>query len=192
VLLFVGSIIQENFMIRTTFFTSASLARSTIAAILIVCFGLASGVQADSHENDLPRVEYRQTVMSIIGGNMGAMGDIMKNRLVLPGHVAVHAGQIAVMTQLIAPAFKKNIATDATDAKPEIWQDWAKFEAAIVDLEEAARNLAAVSRGSDPAAVKPAMKALGKGCGGCHESFRRPKEESFRRKPQEHEHDEHE
>jgi len=26
------------------------------------------------------------------------------------------------------------------------------------------------------------MKATGKSCGGCHESFRKPKEKSFRRK----------
>ena len=178
-------------MIRATSFTSISLIRCTMAAILIVCFGLASGVQADSHEQDLPSVEYRQTVMSIIGKNMGAMGDIMKNRLALPGHVAVHAGQMADMAQLIAPAFKNNIATDATDAKQEIWQDWAKFEAAIADFEEAARNLEAAASGSDPAAVGSAMKALGDRCGDCHKPFRKPKKESFKNKSRKHDHDDH-
>lgn len=166
--------------------------RSTIASILIVCFGLASGLHAESHENDLPRVEYRQTVMSILGKNMGAMSDIMKNHLVLPGHVAVHAGQMAETAQLIAPAFKKNVSVDATDAKPEIWQDWAKFEAAIADFEEAARNLEAAARGGDPATVGPAMKALGKSCGGCHKPFRRPKEESFKNESRDHDHVDHE
>ena len=181
-------------MNRTTFLNSFSLVRLTIVAAMVASFGLASGVQADSHEKDMPLVKYRQTVMAIVGGNMGAMGGIMKNRLDLPGHVAVHASELAEIAQLIGPAFKKNVATDATDAKPEIWQDWAKFEAAIADFEEAARNLEIAAAGSDPSAVGPAMKALGKTCGDCHDAFRKPKEESFKRKAEnaDHDHDDHE
>ena len=179
-------------MIRATRNASSSLVRFTIAATLMTSLGLAGVVQADSHENDMPLVKYRQTVMSVIGGNMGAMADIMKNRLDLPGHVAVHAMELAEMAQLIGPAFKKNVATDATDAKPEIWQDWAKFESAITDFEEAARNLEVAAAGSDPSAVGPAMKALGKSCGGCHDAFRKPKEESFKRKSKSDDHDDHE
>jgi cytochrome c556 len=176
-------------MIRATLNISSSLIRFTIAATLMVSLCLASAAQADNHGNDMPLVKYRQTVMSIIGGNMGAMADIMKNRLDLPGHVAVHAMELAEMAQLIGPAFKKNVATNATDAKPEIWQDWAKFEGAIADFEEAARNLETAAAGSDPSAVGPAMKALGKSCGGCHDSFRKPKEESFKRKSKNDDHD---
>jgi cytochrome c556 len=184
-------------MIRATHFNLPSFIRFTMAATLMVGFGLASAVQADEHENDMPIVKYRQKVMSVIGGNMGAMADIMKNQLDLPGHVAVHASEIAEMAPLIGPAFKKNAPTDATDAKPEIWQDWAKFETAAGDLETAARNLEVAASGSDPTAVGPAMKALGKSCGGCHKSFRKPKEESFKRKAHhddddDHDHDDHE
>lgn len=178
-------------MTRITRFISSSLVRCTIAAILSVCVGLASGVQAEGDEHDAPMVGYRQRLMSVVGGNMAAMGDIMKYRLVLPGHVAVHAGQMANMAQLIAPAFKENVATDATDAKPEIWQDWSKFESKIVDFKEAARNLEAAASGADPAAVGPAMKALGKSCGGCHKAFRRPEEESFKNKSQNHDNADH-
>lgn len=167
-------------MIRTTRFGFSGLTRCTVAAIMFVCFGLASGAQADSHENDAPMVGYRQMLMSVVGGNMGAMADIMKNRLALPGHVAVHAGQLAEMAPLIAPAFKENVETDQTDAKQEIWQDWAKFESKIADFEKAARNLETAAKGSDPAAVGSAMKALGKSCGGCHKLFRKPEEESFK------------
>ena len=169
-------------MNRASFINSSMIIRFTIVATLVASFGLASGVQADSHEKDMPLVKYRQTVMAVVGGNMGAMADIMKNRLDLPGHVAVHASEIAEIAQLIGPAFKKNVATDATDAKPEIWQDWAKFEAAIADFEKAARNLEATAAGSDPSAVGPAMKALGKTCGDCHDAFRKPEEESFKKK----------
>ena len=136
--------------------------------------------QADSHEKDAARLKYRQSVMSIVGTNMGAIGDIMKNQLALPGAVANHAGQMVESAALIAPAFKPEITKGPTDAKPEIWQDWAKFEKAIADYEEAARGLQTAATSGDPAAVGPAMKALGKSCGGCHKPFRKPKEESYK------------
>ena len=167
-------------MTRTTRFDFSGLTRRMIVATLFICCGLASGVQAADDENDAPMVGYRQMLMSVVGGNMGAMADIMKYRLDLPGHVAVHAGQMAALAPLIAPAFKENVETDATDAKPEIWQDWEKFESKIADFEKAARNLETAAKGGDPASVGPAMKALGKSCGDCHKLFRKPEEESFK------------
>jgi cytochrome c556 len=148
------------------------------AALLpMITAGLAS---ADAHEKDTAYVEYRQSVMSIIGTHMGAIGDIMKNGLEVPGAIAGHAEQMAEAAALVAPAFRRQITAGATDAKPSIWQDWAKFEQAIADYEEAARGLAAAASADDPSGVGPAMKALGKSCGGCHKPFRKPKEESYK------------
>ena len=174
-------------MILGSFSLSSTLIRHTIAAILIFALGLASEARADQHETGSASVKYRQSLMSGIGANMGAIGDILKNRLDLPGHIEVHAGEMADSAKLIAAAFKKNAPSDATDAKAKIWQDWEKFEDAAADLEKAARNLEAAASGSDSSAVGPAVKALGKACGGCHKPFRKPKEESFKRKSSNHE-----
>ena len=160
--------------------------RTRSLRLLVACLALAlapvSNVGADDHEEGQAQIEYRQKVMSAIGTNMGAIGDIQKNRLDVPGAVANHAGQMADAAALIAPAFKKQLSAGATDAKPEIWADWAKFEEAIAGFEEAARNLASAANGSDPSAVGPAMRGLGKSCGGCHKPFRKPKEESYKSK----------
>lgn len=138
----------------------------------------------DAHASDAakasPALAYRQTVMSIIGTNMGAIGDIMKNGLEVPGAVANHADQMARSAALIAPAFTKQGLTGPTDAKPEIWQDWAKFEKAITDFEQAAENLRDAAQSGDAKATGQAMRALGKSCGGCHKPFRKPKEESYK------------
>jgi cytochrome c556 len=156
--------------------------RCLLAAILIVGVGHATMALADGADSDAPEVKYRQTVMSNVGSNMAGIGDILKNGLMLPGQVAVHARLLAESAQLIAPAFKKNVATEMTDAKPEIWQDWAKFEEAITTFEKAAGDMAAAADGGDGAAIGAAVKALGKSCGGCHKAFRKPKEESYHRK----------
>jgi cytochrome c556 len=164
---------------RLAFFSSL---RCLLMAILVVGVGHATIARADGADSDVPEVKYRQTLMSGVGSNMGGIGDILKNGLMLPGHVAAHAKMLAESAQLIAPAFKKNVATEMTDAKPEIWQDWAKFEKAIATFEQAARDMAAAAEGGDGAAIGSAVKALGKSCGGCHKAFRKPKEESYHRK----------
>ncbi len=156
----------------------SSLLRCSMAMFLFV--GAPIAANADSHADGSPSVDYRQKVMSAVGANMGGIGDILKNGLEMPGHVANHAAQIAENAKLVAAAFKKNAPSTATDAKPEIWKDWAEFEAAIDDMEKAARNLEAAASGPDAAAIGPAVKALGKSCGGCHKVFRKPKEESYK------------
>lgn len=139
----------------------------------------ASIVHADSPEA-VASLKYRQKLMSAIGANMGAMGDILKNRLDLPGHVESHAAQMAESAKLVAAAFREPVTEGPTDAEPEIWEDWAGFEKAIADFEKAARGLQSAAASGDGQAVGPAMKALGDSCGDCHEPFRKPKEESYK------------
>lgn len=160
----------------------------TPGIVLVLVMGLAGSLQADGsmgghadhHGSAEPHIQYRQAVMSGIGANMGAIASILKNRLSMPGHVAIHATMIADSARLIAPAFEKKVVEGPTDAKAAIWEDWKDFQEDIAKMEEAARNLAKAASGQDPAAVGPAVKALGKSCGGCHEEFRKPKEESYK------------
>ncbi len=150
------------------------------AAIVMAGAGLADSHASSSDEAAAAQIGYRQKVMGAVGANMGAIGDILKNRLEVPGAIAIHAGQMADSAPLIGPAFKQRITAGPTDAKADIWQDWAKFEEAIADFEQAARGLQQAAAGPDPAAIGPAMKALGKSCSGCHKPFRKPKEESYK------------
>ena len=186
-------------MMRTPFPTSLVCHCSTILAVVFLCLGSAGalhadesmGGHADHHAGGKGMgsgmagdgeayIQYRQAVMSGIGANMGAISAILKNRLAMPGHVAIHATLMADSAQLIGPAFEKKVTEGPTDAKAEIWEDWEDFEKDIAEFEKAARNLATAASGKDPAAIGPAVKALGKSCGGCHKEFRKPKEESYK------------
>lgn len=152
-----------------------------LAVVLGTGLGLSSTAQADA-ESDAAHVKYRQSVMGAIGANMGGIGDILKNQLDFPGHIESHARQIAEGSRLIGSAFAKPVTEGATDAKADVWKDRAHFKEDIAELEEAARALESAAASGDPAAIGPAVKALGKTCGGCHESFRKPKEESYKNK----------
>jgi cytochrome c556 len=152
-----------------------NLIAGAIAGLVLV----ATPTFADA-EMDQAKIKYRQTLMGAVGANMGGIGTILKNQLNLPGHVESHARQLAASAKLVGAAFEANLSEGATDAKPEIWSDWAGFEQAIADFEAAANTLAAAAASGDGAAIGPAVKGLGKTCGGCHDSFRKPKEESYK------------
>jgi len=154
--------------------------RSWKSFILLICLVLPlASVQAQSDE---AFVEYRQNVMKTISGNMGAIGDTLKNKLPYQDNIATHAQGIHLASKLIESAFKKQISEGATDAKPDIWQDWDKFTAAAKTLGEESDKLAQVAESGDMEAIGAQVKALGKACGNCHKPFRKPKEESYKNK----------
>ncbi|MEZ4290211.1 MAG: cytochrome c [Myxococcota bacterium] len=128
------------------------------------------------------QIAYRQSVMSIIGTHMGAIGDLISTRARRArrdrdpreadgGERSTHRPPSARGSPKARPA-----------AKPEIWTDWTKFQTEIAEYEEAANALASAAASGDPAKIGPAMKALGGSCGGCHKPFRKPKEESYKNK----------
>ncbi len=153
--------------------------RALLVSVVASAMLFATPIFADA-ENDVAQLKYRQTLMSGVGADMSAIGTILKNRLAMPGHVESHARQLAASAKLIGAAFKNDLGQDATDAQPKIWSDWSGFEAAIADLDKAANALADAAASGDPKAVGPAVKGLGKSCGGCHEAYRKPKEESYK------------
>ena len=62
-----------------------------------------------------------------------------------------------------------------THAKPNIWQQWEKFQEVPVALARAEAQLAAAVKRRDKEAVLDALDAVGRtGCGVCHTNFRAP------------------
>lgn len=58
-------------------------------------------------------------------------------------------------------------------AKPAIWTEWDKFQAADKNALEKAQTLATAVKGGDKAAIEAAFGDMGKaGCGGCHTPYR--------------------
>jgi cytochrome c556 len=151
-----------------------------LALVLTIALGAAapSALAAD----DAAYVKYRQKVMQGIGADMGAISEIMKNDLPFKAAIALHADRMADSAKLIPTAFEKNISEGLTDAKPNIWQKPDEFKEKIRALEKAADGLAEAADDDDPDQLAAAFKKLGKACGGCHDTFRKPKEESYKRR----------
>ena len=68
--------------------------------------------------------------------------------------------------------FTDNTKDVKSAALPAVFTDTAKFKQAQDDFQRAVGSLVTASKGSDMAATKAAIGAVGKTCGGCHENFR--------------------
>lgn len=160
------------------------LFRSHLVPLALTLCVLGSGLALlEAQGNEDSRIDYRQKLMSAHGASMGAIGDILKFKLDYGAkHIAVHAKNIHEYATLIPDAFETEVTAGATDAKPEIWQNWDDFTAKAKALQTEAGKLAQVAASGDMAAIMPQVKATGDACGGCHDVYRKPKEESYKNK----------
>jgi cytochrome c556 len=140
------------------------------AIALALCAGTALAGSADDAING------RIACMKANGGIMGVAVPMVKGEK--PFDKAALDDAIGKMEAACANwasfwgADTQKGETLETWAKPEIWTDTAGFEAAGNASYQATQALKAAA---DEAAFKAAFPAVGDGCKGCHEKFRRPK-----------------
>lgn len=156
--------------------------RRNLRTLVILLVSLSVPFTTVLAQEDEALTQYRQKVMTSQGTSMGAMNDILKNKLPFPNHIVAHAQDIQRMTVLIPDAFKKEITAGKTDAKPEIWKEWDKFVTAAEALGQEAAKLAEVVQKNDMEAITAQVKKVGDACGTCHKPYRKPKEESYKSK----------
>lgn len=118
-------------------------------------------------------IKYRQNVMKTNGGHMGAIMDILKNRLPLEVHVLDHARSIQQNSKMTLEMFPKGSGFGDTKAKPAIWENWSKFESAAKAFVRESAELAKVAESGDMKAFAKQFRATGKTCGSCHKNFRK-------------------
>jgi cytochrome c556 len=136
-----------------------------------------------AQEDEKPLIEYRQKLMNGQRASMASIGDILKFKLPYsPNHVAIHARNISEYSKLIADAFQKEATAGANDAQPGIWTNWDDFAAKAKAVEEVSAKLAEAAGGGDMKAILPQVTALGDACKSCHNVYRKPEEESYKRK----------
>ena len=149
---------------------------ATLTALVFV----AGAALLEAQATDENVIQYRQTLMAGHGVSMGSIADMMKYKFGYgPQQVEIHARNLSEYAKLIPEVFENEITAGATDAKPEIWQNWDDFVAKAKALETAAGKLSA-SAGGGPSAIMPELKATGGACRNCHDNYRKPKEESYK------------
>ena len=124
---------------------------------------------ADSHGI----IKYRQNVMKSTAGHMGAIVDILKNRLPLESHIVDHARSMLQISRMILSMFPEGSSKGRTKSKQAIWENWSEFESAAKNFERESAKLAEVAKSGDMEALAKQVRATGKTCSGCHRNFRK-------------------
>ena len=152
--------------------------RSTVRASVVIAslgallFGYAvSQAQMAPGSGDI--VADRQRLMKLNGASAKDLNDKLKAGQIEA--MAVNAETIAINTQQIPYLFPAGSMTDKSNAKPDIWEKKADFDAAAKTLQVKAEELRDAAKAKDQAKVEALMKDFGRTtCGACHTPFRKP------------------
>ncbi len=144
------------------------------ALAAIVAFTTVMTVEAADEPANV--IKYRQKVMSGISAHIGGIVAVLSREVSYTGHVAAHARAMHDASLMIDDIFPAGSGVGETRAKPEIWQNWAKFETAAKALQTATKELARIAETGDMAAVGAQLNKVGEACGGCHKPFRKKKQ----------------
>lgn len=117
----------------------------------------------------------REAVMYLLGWSAGPMGAMVKEQAPYdPMVFEKQAGRLADLSRMVEDLYRADLRKFdlGTEAKPEIWDDYAEFERLAAELVDSARALAQGAAGRDLAAARQAFVAVADDCKACHEKFR--------------------
>jgi cytochrome c556 len=142
-----------------------------VSLVALAAVGCATAATAKIGSGD--PVADRQRLMKNNGANWMDIQNKVKAGSI--ESIAVNAEAIALHAQRITLLFPEGSLTERSNAKPDIWQKWAEFEAAAKNLENRAGVLRDQALAKDGAAVQATVATFGRdACGMCHTPFRVP------------------
>lgn len=140
-------------------------------AVLAAALGLAvvtAGGYASAQED---AIKARKDGFQVFRVSMGAVKKVVDDNG--PASAAVAPAEaIAAQAGKQLQHFPAGSDKGNTKAKPEIWANWAQFEANMKDLESKAAATATAAKAGNIDGVKAGFAAMGGACGTCHKSFR--------------------
>ncbi|MEK7361939.1 MAG: cytochrome c [Pseudomonadota bacterium] len=118
-------------------------------------------------------VKQRQAAMTLQGKYFGPMAAMAQDKAPFKADVvAYNASLLDALSRMPWDGFDASTKDVKSATLPAAFTDTAKFKAAQDQFNSAVEKLVAASKGSDTAATKAAIGAVGKTCGGCHDNFR--------------------
>lgn len=154
---------------------TARLASLCVAAAC-VCAPMAF---ADGHMEKA--VKARQGLMQVVAFTLGPLGAMAKGEMEYDAEVAMaNAKNMEVLAKLDSGAMwpqgsdNAALGEDKTRALPAAWEPDSKVMEKHMAWVEASTQLVAVA-GDGLDALRPAVAAVGKSCGGCHDDYRAEK-----------------
>src|SRR5689334_6294163 len=143
-----------------------------VAALVALALGAATGTVLAQQKPEI-LVKQRQAVMTLQGKYIGPLAGMASGKVPYNAEIARrNAGFLDNLSRMPWDGFDPATKDVKSNALPAVFSDTAKFKEAGSRLENEVHKLYEVSQRGDEAAVKAQIGAVGKACGGCHESFR--------------------
>jgi len=120
-------------------------------------------------------IDKREDLMKNLGKHIKGV----KKALGEGGSAAADAAQIVSLTKTLVQdlkiLFPENSDKGDSEAKPEIWTQWADFEKAARSASEKAKALHEAAGSGNHEAIASAFKDMGGACKSCHQDYRAEK-----------------
>lgn len=142
-----------------------------LVASLVFSSGFALDAAAQAKPDTL--VKQRQAAMTLIAKYFGPLGGMAQGRVPYNQQtVQRNAAILDVLKDTPWDGFHESTKGEKSAALPAVWEKQGEVKQAIDRFTGEVGKLAQVSKSGDEAAVKAQIGAVGKTCGGCHDSFR--------------------
>ena len=116
-----------------------------------------------------PTVKARQELMGVIGMNTKVLGEMAGGKTAFDAAAAGAAKAALVAASAdIGAKFELQATDPKSEAKPEIWTNWADYQAKATALNTAATALDATT----VEGVQAGMAGVGGSCKACHSAYR--------------------
>jgi cytochrome c556 len=141
--------------------------------------GPAGGAAAVDPESPEGRAFlYRQAVMRVAANKSATVGAMARGEVpVDEAAFAKAVNDLNAVSGMTTEGFMPQGAPEGSRALPEIWMNWADFEAKAMALTTATQSLADATRTGGFAAGSPLVQNTVQNCGGCHRTYRMRTEE---------------
>jgi cytochrome c556 len=141
--------------------------------ILAAVIGLATALPAAAQfKNAEAAITYRQSVMQVQNFHLGRIFAMANGRMPFDAKVAAEdAALLDTIDKLPFVAFIDGSDKGNTKAKPEVWKERVKFDAAALKMQEDVAKLNAAAKTGSLDAIKAAAGAVGQSCKACHDDY---------------------
>lgn len=143
-----------------------------IAALLLSVASVYSF--ADSNDPNEMALEYRNSVMTLVGQNFGPMVAMLKGQIPWDNaSFAAYAKDLEMVTALnMQRGFREGSHVGKTKAKPSIWKSMADFEEKMQAMSAVTVALSKAAAAGEKGAIVKAFRETGGTCKGCHDDYK--------------------
>ena len=147
----------------------------TLLVALVAALGALASLPASAQfQKPEDAIKYRKAAFTVMGAHFGRIGAMASGRAPFDAAAAAaNADIVSTLSRLPYAGFIEGTASGETRAKPEIWTERAKFDAAANKMQEEVGKLNLAAKSGNLDQIKVAFGAAGQSCKACHDNYRK-------------------